>query len=132
MSKLRAGIVGATGIAGQQFVVALQDHPWFEVTRVAASSRSAGKKYAAALRTDAGASRWACEEEPDPAVLDIMVEDGDKFDPRGLDIVFSATESDIAKVQEPKFAATTPVVSTASAFRYEPDVPLLVPNLNMD
>jgi aspartate-semialdehyde dehydrogenase len=132
MSKLKAGIVGATGIAGQQFIVALQDHPLFEISRLAAGPRSAGKKYGAALLTDAGASRWACEEEPTPEALDIVVENGDEFDPRGLDIVFSATESDVAKRQEPKFAQTTPVVSTASAFRYEADVPLLVPNLNMD
>ena len=62
----------------------------------------------------------------------IPVENGDAFDPEGLDVVFSATESDVARRQEPGFAKSTPVVSTASAFRYEPDVPLLVPNVNMD
>jgi aspartate-semialdehyde dehydrogenase len=62
----------------------------------------------------------------------MMVENGDELDPTGLDVVFSATESDVARVQEPRFARTTPVVSTASAFRYEDDVPLLVPNVNMD
>jgi aspartate-semialdehyde dehydrogenase len=132
MNKLRAGIVGATGIAGQQFVVALQNHPWFDITRLAASVRSAGKTYGEALRdAQTGARRWWCDEEPAGAVLALRVENGDEFDPRGLDVVFSATESDVAKVQEPRFAATTPVVSTASAFRYEPDVPLLVPNVNM-
>ncbi len=133
MKKLKAGIIGATGIAGQQFVVALQKHPWFQVARLAASARSAGKKYSEALRdTKTGARRWWCEEEPDVEVLALMVEHGDDFDPRGLDLVFSATESDVAQVQEPKFAATTPVISTASAFRYEADVPLLVPNVNME
>jgi aspartate-semialdehyde dehydrogenase len=63
--------------------------------------------------------------------LALPVEDGDSLDPAGLDVVFSATESDVALVQEAKFARTTPVVSTASAFRYEADVPLLVPNVNM-
>jgi aspartate-semialdehyde dehydrogenase len=133
MNKLRAGIVGATGIAGQQFVVALQNHPWFEVARLAASVRSAGKSYGEALRdAKTGARRWWCDEEPTAEALALKVEDGDQFDPRGLDVVFSATESDVAQVQEPRFAATTPVVSTASAFRYEADVPLLVPNVNVD
>jgi aspartate-semialdehyde dehydrogenase len=132
MKRLKAGIVGATGIAGQQFVVALQDHPWFEIARLAASSKSAGKDYGTALRDPAtGARRWWCEEEPAADVLGLKVEDGDEFDAHGLDVVFSATESDVAQRQEPRFARTTPVVSTASAFRYEPDVPLLVPNVNM-
>jgi aspartate-semialdehyde dehydrogenase len=133
MKKLRAGIVGATGVAGQQFVVALQNHPWFQITRLAASPRNAGKKYAEAL-TDAktGAGRWACLEAPQADVLGLTVENGDEFDPRGLDVVFSATESDVAREQEARFARTTPVVSTASAYRYEEDVPLLVPNVNMD
>jgi aspartate-semialdehyde dehydrogenase len=133
MKKLRAGIVGATGIAGQQFVVALQNHPWFLISRLAASERNEGKKYADALRDPkTGARRWWCDEEPAPDVLGLTVENGDKFDPRGLDVVFSATESDVAQVQEPRFAETTPVISTASAFRAEADVPLLVPNVNMD
>jgi aspartate-semialdehyde dehydrogenase len=126
------GIVGATGIAGQDFVVALQRHPWFRLERLAASARSAGKTFHEALRDPStGARRWWCDEEPDASVLSLPVENGDDFDPHGLDIVFSATESDVARVQEPKFAKTTAVVSTASAFRYEADVPLLVPNVNM-
>jgi aspartate-semialdehyde dehydrogenase len=126
------GIVGATGIAGQQFVVALQQHPWFSIRRLAASERSAGKPFGEALRDPrTGARRWWCAEEPAEPVLSLPVENGDLFDPRGLDIVFSATESEVAVAQEPRFAKTTPVVSTASAFRYEPDVPLLVPNVNM-
>ena len=130
--KYGVGIVGATGIAGQQFVVALQHHPWFTIQRLAASERSAGKPFEQALLdVKTGARRWWCEEEPAPDVLSIPVESGDTFDPQGLDVVFSATESDVAVVQEAKFAKTTPVVSTASAFRYEPDVPLLVPNVNM-
>jgi aspartate-semialdehyde dehydrogenase len=133
MKKLKAGIVGATGIAGQQFVVALRDHPWFQVSRLAASPKNAGKKYADALRdAKTGARRWWCEEEPADSVLGLVVENGDEFDARGLDVIFSATESDVAQEQEPRFAQTTPVISTASAFRYEADVPLLVPNLNMD
>src|SRR5919106_1997957 len=99
---LRAGIVGATGIAGQQFVVALQDHPWFQISRLAASVRSAGKNYGEALRdSKTGARRWWCEEEPSADVLSLAVENGDEFDPRGLDVIFSATESDVAQIQEP-------------------------------
>jgi aspartate-semialdehyde dehydrogenase len=130
--RLSVGIVGVTGIAGQQFVVALQRHPWFGIARVAASERSAGKTLGQALLDPkTGARRWWCDEEPSADVLALPVENGDTFDPRGLDVVFSATESEVAQVQEPRFAKTTPVVSTASAFRYEPDVPLLVPNVNM-
>lgn len=131
--NFRVGIVGATGIAGQQFVVALQSHPWFTIARLAASERSAGKAFGAALRDPkTGARRWWCAEEPAPAVLSLPVENGDEFDPDGLDVVFSATESDVARVQEPRFAKTVAVISTASAFRYETDVPLLVPNVNME
>lgn len=131
--SLRVGIVGATGIAGQQFVVALQHHPWFSIARLAASARSAGKPFAEALLDPkTGVRRWWCEEEPSREILTIPVEDGDQLDPAGLDLVFSATESEVAQVQEPRFARDVPVISTASAFRYEPDVPLLVPNVNMD
>src|SRR5262245_61946294 len=131
--SFRVGIVGATGIAGQQFVVALQHHPWFTITRLAASERSAGKRFAEALLDDkTGARRWWCAEQPDADVLAMSVENGDTFDPEGLDVVFSATEADVARIQEPRFAKTTAVVSTASALRYETDVPLLVPNVNMD
>jgi aspartate-semialdehyde dehydrogenase len=131
--NLRVGIVGATGIAGQQFVVALQHHPWFRLARLAASARSAGKPLGQALLDPkTGARRWWCADEPSPSVLALPVEDGDTFDPDGLDVVFSATESDVAGAQEPRFAKATAVVSTASAFRYEADVPLLVPNVNME
>jgi len=131
-AKKKIALVGATGIAGQQFVAALADHPWFEIHRLVGSERSAGKRYAEALRDPkTGARRWWCDDEPDASVLSLTVEDGDDFDPHGLDVVFSATESDVARGQEPKFAKTTAVVSTASAFRYETDVPLLVPEVNM-
>ena len=131
--RFRVGVVGATGIAGQQFVVALQHHPWFSIERLAASERSAGKRFGQALLDPkTGARRWWCADEPTDGVLAIPVENGDTFDPDGLDVVFSATEADVARIQEPRFAKTTAVLSTASAFRYEPDVPLLVPNVNMD
>jgi aspartate-semialdehyde dehydrogenase len=127
-----AAIVGATGIAGQRFVVALQNHPWFKIARLAASARSAGKSYRdALLDPKSGARRWWCDVEPAADVLNLVVENGDDFDPKGIDLLFSATESEVAQIQEPKFAREVPVISTASAFRAEADVPLLVPNVSM-
>ncbi len=129
----RVGIVGATGVVGQQFVVALQRHPWFQISWLAASERSANQRYADALRDKkTGASRWLCDEEPDSAVLDLPVQTVDSFRPDQVDLVFSAIESDQARELEPILARTTPVISTASAFRYEPDVPLIVPGINSD
>src|SRR5262245_61465638 len=106
MSKpYRVAIVGATGIAGQQFVVALQQHPWFKITRLAASAKSAGKTYGEALLDPkTGARRWWDAVEPAPEVLSLVVEDGDAFDAASVDVVFSATESDVAITQEPLFA----------------------------
>jgi aspartate-semialdehyde dehydrogenase len=129
--KKRVAVVGATGIAGQQFLVALDRHPWFEVARLAGSERSAGRAYAEALRDPVtGARRWWCPEEPPPAILELPVENGDGLDLSGVDLVFSAVESDAACVLEPQYAKTTAVVSTASAFRSEDDVPILVPGVN--
>jgi len=129
--RKRVAVVGATGIAGQQFLVALAGHPWFEVARLAASERSAGKTYAEALRDPrSGARRWWCLEEPPAELLDRPVEHADGLNLAGIDIVFAAVDSDAARVLEPQYARTTPVLSTASAFRYEADVPILVPGVN--
>ena len=73
MRKRRVAVVGATGIAGQQALVALADHPWFEVTTVAASARTAGRPYRDAIRDKSGARQWWCREEPSEAVLDLRV-----------------------------------------------------------
>ena len=99
---------------------------------LAASERSAGKTYGAALADPkTGARRWWCQEEPPADVLDLRVENGDGLDVAGIDIVFSAVESDAARVLEPQYAKTAAVLSTASAFRYEDDVPILVPGVNL-
>ncbi|HZR84957.1 MAG TPA: aspartate-semialdehyde dehydrogenase [Candidatus Binatia bacterium] len=129
----RVAVVGATGVAGQQFIAALDRHPWFRVTALAASERSAGRSYGEAL-TDAksGARRWYCDEEPSPEVLALPVVDARELDLDAADIVFTAVESDAARELEPRFAARRPVFSTASAFRYEPDVPIAVPGVNLD
>ncbi|MEM2883143.1 MAG: aspartate-semialdehyde dehydrogenase [Nitrososphaerales archaeon] len=123
-------IVGATGVVGQQFVVALQKHPWFKIAKLAASQRSAGKTYEEALRRENGALAWFCDEEPDPEVLRMKVEDAATLNVDDCDLVFTALESDQALLLEPKYAKKKPVISTASAFRYEPDVPIIVPGVN--
>jgi aspartate-semialdehyde dehydrogenase len=129
--KKRVAVVGATGIAGQQFLVALDQHPWFEVVLLAASERSAGQSYDAAIRdARSGARRWWCVEAPPARLLQLPVEHGDGLNLAGVDIVFSAVESEAARVLEPQYAKTAAVLSTASAFRYEDDVPILVPGVN--
>ena len=133
MDKLRVAILGATGIVGQQFVVALQDHPWFQVTKLAASPRSAGKKYKDALRDpDTSSLRWYCKEPLPEEMSDLEVEDAAKLNPNAVDLVYSALESSIARELEPKFAEEIPVISTASAYRYEEDVPVMLPGVNFE
>ena len=131
--KKCVAVVGATGIAGQQFLLALQNHPWFEVSLLAASERSAGKSYGEAIRdAKTGARRWWCQEEPPPQALSLPVYEASSLNLRGIDVVFSAVESEPARELEPLYAKTTPVVSTASAFRYEKDVPVFIPGVNLD
>jgi aspartate-semialdehyde dehydrogenase len=123
-------IVGATGVAGQQFLVSLDAHPWFELAALAASERSAGKPYAEAITDAAGHLRWGCAEPLPDAFAGMRVVDARDLDPGSVDLVFSAVESDAARALEQRFAAEVPVVSTASAFRYEDDVPIVVPGVN--
>jgi aspartate-semialdehyde dehydrogenase len=127
----RAAIVGATGIVGQQFLVALNHHPWIKVEALAASERSAGRSYREAITDpNSGALRWFCDEPPTQEFMDMPVRNAADMEVSGVDIVFSAIESDQARVLEPKFAAEKAVISTASAFRYEDDVPILIPGIN--
>ena len=128
---VKAAIVGATGIVGQQFIVALKNHPWVELAALAASERSAGHSYKEAI-TDpsSGALRWFCEEPPVEEVMEMPVQNAIEMDISAIDVVFSAIESDPAKILEPKFAVDKPVISTASAFRYYDDVPILIPGIN--
>ncbi len=128
---IRAAIVGATGIVGQQFLVALKNPPWIQVTALAASERTAGQSYRKAL-TDpsSGALRWFCAEPPVEELMDMPVVNATELVTEQLDLVFSAIESGPAKTLEPKYAADVPVISTASAFRYEEDVPMLIPGVN--
>jgi aspartate-semialdehyde dehydrogenase len=124
MSKIRVGILGATGMVGQQFIYLLQDHPWFEITALAASDRSGGKKYAEACR-------WVVSPDIPPSVREMMVQPCEP----GLacDLVFSALPSDVAQQVEEAFAAAGYWVSSnASSHRMDDDVPLLVPEVNPD
>jgi len=129
--KYRAGILGATGTVGQKFIVMMEDHPWFEVTCVAASSRSAGKSYAESV-----AGRWMQETPvPDPVRnLSVMeVEKDRQAIAEGVDFVFSALSLDKARVREieEQYAeAGVPVVSNNSAHRWTDDVPILMPEIN--
>ncbi len=132
MKKKKVAVIGATGVAGQQFLASLAGHPIFEVVALAASERSAGKIYKDAITDAHGAFRWYCQEPLDPAFAKIQVEDASKLDAAKVDLVFTAVESDAAKDLEPRYAKTTPVVSTASAFRYEEDTPIFIPGVNMD
>ncbi|MBI2302351.1 MAG: aspartate-semialdehyde dehydrogenase [Armatimonadetes bacterium] len=131
MSRLRTAVVGATGVAGQQFAATLADHPAFDVTVLTASERNAGKRYRDAL-TRNGAFGWWCSEPLDDRLAEMVVQDAEKLDPHSVDLVFTALESDVAKRLEPVYAEHVPVLSTASAFRYEEDVPILVPGVNPD
>ena len=132
MKKKKVAVIGATGVAGQQFLASLPGHPYFEVVALAASERSAGKSYKDAITDPSGAFRWYCQEPLSPAFAKIQVQDASKLDASKVDLVFTAVESDAAKELEPRYAKTTPVVSTASAFRYEDDVPIFIPGVNLD
>jgi len=130
--KKKVAVIGATGIAGQQFLAALPTHPDLEITTLAASSRSAGKSYLDALREPSGAVGWWCDETLCDEYAKMPVMDAEEFDATSVDIVFTALESDAAKILEPRYALTTPVISTASAFRYFEDVPIFIPGVNND
>jgi len=132
MERLRAAVVGATGLAGQQFLATLADHPWFEVTVLAASARSAGKTYLDALRSPGGAVQWFCTEPLAEKFMGMVVQSATDLNLDALDVVFTALESDAARELEPLYARQVPVISTASAFRYEEDVPILVPTVNTE
>jgi aspartate-semialdehyde dehydrogenase len=132
MSRIRVAVLGATGVAGQQFLACLAQHPLFEVVKLGASERSANKKYGDAIKDAGGKVSWFAKDPLSPAFATMMVEDASQMTPDGVDLVFTAVESDAAKLLEPRFAEKVPVVSTASAFRYEPDVPVFLPAVNLD
>ena len=130
MDKKKVAIIGVTGAVGQEFVQSLDNHPWFRVTQIAASERSAGKKYIDAIRDPSGIISWDVGGEIPEYIKEMEVKTVDGLDVSQLDLVFSAVESEAAKDIESKMAADVPVVSTSSAYRYEEDVPILIPGIN--
>ncbi len=122
--KIEVGILGATGMVGQNFIKFLQNHPWFQVKWLGASDRSAGKRYSEA-------TAWRLDGEMPEAVRDIVVEECRPGNaPR---LVFSAMDASVATEIERAFAeAGHFVVSNSKNHRMEPDVPLLIPEVNPD
>ena len=130
--KLKVGILGGTGMVGQRFITLLDGHPWFEVTTIAASARSAGKRY-----EDAVGSKWKIEKPMPDSVKNIIVKDVADIDDvvSDVDFVFSAlnmAKDEIRAIEEAYAKTETPVVSNNSAHRWTPDVPMVVPEINSD
>lgn len=128
--KIRTGVIGATGMVGQNYIRLLNGHPWFEVTYVAASPRSAGKPYVEAV-----AGRWLMDEEIPETVRNLIVGDaGDVEAAReACDLVFSAVEMDkqaTRELEERYAAGGLAVVSNTSAHRWTEDVPMFIPEVN--
>lgn len=120
---VNVGILGATGMVGQRFIQLLADHPKFEITALTASKRSAGKRYE-------DAATWYMDSPIPESVKDITVVDTDPKEAKDVDIVFSALPAGFAAKVEPEFARSCIVASNASAMRMEPDVPLVIPEVN--
>jgi aspartate-semialdehyde dehydrogenase len=121
-TKLRVGILGATGVVGQRFIQLLEDHPQFEVTALAASDRSQGKTYAKACT-------WRLPGEMPERVKQIVVQT--PAPPLNCDFVFSSLPGEIAGEAEENFArAGFPVITNSSSHRMDEDVPLLIPEVN--
>lgn len=130
--KLRVGVIGATGMVGQRYISLLEDHPWFDVTCVAASPRSAGKTYAEAVK-----GRWRMDKPILEKVRDLVVLNANEVEKVAseVDFVFSAvsmSKDEIKKIEEEYAKTETPVVSNNSAHRWTPDVPMIVPEINPD
>ena len=128
--KLRVGILGATGMVGQRFISLLENHPWFEVTTLAASPRSAGKTYEEAV-----GDRWKMTTPMPEAVKKLVVLNVNEVEKVAaeVDFVFSAvdmTKDEIKAIEEAYAKTETPVVSNNSAHRWTPDVPMVVPEIN--
>ena len=133
MKKYNVGVIGATGMVGQRFMTLLDNHPWFDVKVLAASPRSAGKKY-----SDAVGSKWCMDVEIPEAMKDIVVMDAtadiEKIASQ-VDFVFCAVDmkkDEIKALEEAYAKAECPVISNNSAHRHTPDVPMIVPELNAD
>ena len=130
MEKLHVAVLGATGMVGQRFIDLLRNHPWFEVTVVAASPRSAGKTYEEAV-----SGRWKMESDIPDSVRNLVLKNVNEVDEvsKDVDFVFSAvdmTKDEIRAIEDAYAMTETPVVSNNSAHRWTPDVPMVVPEIN--
>ncbi len=128
--KLKVGVLGATGMVGQRFIALLENHPWYEVTTVAASPRSAGKTYEEAV-----GDRWKMATPMPQGVKDLVVMNVNEVEEVAskVDFVFSAvdmTKEEIRAIEEAYAKTETPVVSNNSAHRWTPDVPMVIPEIN--
>jgi aspartate-semialdehyde dehydrogenase len=128
--KLKVGIVGGTGMVGQRFVELLDQHPWFQVTAIAASAGSAGKTYEEAVQ-----GRWKLSSSIPEDVKSIVVQDASKVEEvaAGVDFIFCAVDMKKNEIQalEEAYAKTgTPVISNNSAHRWTPDIPMVIPEIN--
>ena len=131
MKKYKVGIIGGTGMVGQRFVTLMEDHPWFQLTAIAASPRSAGKTYEQAV-----SGRWAMKTPIPQQAKDLVVLDAsaDVEKIAGMvDFVFCAVDmkkEEIRALEETYAKAEVPVVSNNSAHRWTDDVPMVVPEMN--
>ena len=130
MEKLKVGIIGATGMVGQRFIMLLNDHPYFEINAIVASPRSAGQKYGKAVL-----GRWKMNEACPERILNMDVISSEDIDTvKGLcDFVFCAvsmTKEETKALEERYAKAEIPVVSNNSANRWTPDVPMVIPEIN--
>lgn len=131
MKKIPVGILGATGMVGQRFMTLLKNHPWFEVVCVAASPKSAGKRYKEAVK-----DRWVMDEPIPKNIANMKVlagEEGMDQIAKQVSLVFSALDMGKDKIRkiENEFAGRDiPVVSNNSAHRWTPDVPMIIPEIN--
>ena len=128
--KLRVGVLGATGMVGQRFITLLAEHPWFEITALAASPRSAGKTYEEAV-----GGRWKMQTPMPELVKKMEVMNVNEVEKVAsmVDFVFSAvdmTKEEIRAIEDAYAKTETPVVSNNSAHRWTPDVPMVVPEIN--
>ena len=128
--KLRVGILGATGMVGQRFITLLANHPWYEITALAASPRSAGKTYEEAV-----GGRWKMQTPMPECVKKMAVMNVNEIEKVAseVDFVFSAvdmTKEEIRAIEDAYAKTETPVVSNNSAHRWTPDVPMVVPEIN--
>jgi aspartate-semialdehyde dehydrogenase len=124
-NRIPVAVLGATGMVGQRFVQLLANHPWFKIASLASSERSAGKPYQEACR-------WLLDGDLPSETARLVVKPVDSL-PEDVKIVFSALPASIAKTVEAKYAKAGYVVcSNASAFRYDADVPVIIPEINHD